>query len=198
MLAHTIPFELHITVSGIDAVHEQDFISQCAKQNGKALLIELARGEHMQQPMLSKVIYADGIDKAIADVGIEADILAANGFHVERIKIEVPAMYANLFEAVYNKDMYYEWHCKVEYSNVDSLLDLCNEHKVHLSRNALKNEADRRFITLREYGSKEHFEERIAMLIDALNNKCTVQKQHAEYCVYDSNTLLDNGWLANN
>ena len=93
-------------------------------------------------------------------------------------------------------DNYFEWHCKINYTQIDELLELCQKHKVHLSLNSLRNESNIRFITLREFGTKQEFNLRIlALSNDLRSGDWTILKQQSEYCIYDNNTFLDNGWL---
>ncbi len=77
------------------------------------------------------------------------------------------------------------------------LLTICQDNEVHLSKNTLKNEENTRFITLREFGNKDAFEQRITNLLENLQKEnFIIQKQQAEYCVYDDNIMLDKGWLS--
>ncbi|NUN99434.1 MAG: hypothetical protein HUU01_02325, partial [Saprospiraceae bacterium] len=93
-------------------------------------------------------------------------------------------------------DKYFEWHCKINYIQIEELLGVCEKHKVHLSLNSLKNETNVRFITLREFGAKWTFGQRIAVVLsDLQKGGWTVLKQQSEYCIYDNNNFLDNGWL---
>jgi hypothetical protein len=53
-----------------------------------------------------------------------------------------------------------------------------------------------RFITLREFGTKLEFENRVNELTkDLKKGNWTIFKQEAEYCIYDNNSFLDTGWL---
>jgi hypothetical protein len=62
--------------------------------------------------------------------------------------------------------------------------------------NSLKNESNNRFITLREFGTKLEFENRVNELTkDLKKGNWTIFKQEAEYCIYDNNSFLDTGWL---
>ena len=90
----------------------------------------------------------------------------------------------------------FEWHCKVEYINVISLQKLCDKYDAHLSKNALKNKKNTRFITLRETSSSEDFEKRIGQVVSELKKgSWMIIKHESEYCIYDSNLVLDNGWI---
>ena len=74
-------------------------------------------------------------------------------------------------------------------------MQICNTHRAHLSSNSLKNEDNLRFITLREFGTKQQFESRVQNILNALHKGWDIIKQESEYCIYDNNVFLDNGWL---
>jgi hypothetical protein len=62
--------------------------------------------------------------------------------------------------------------------------------------NALKKAGNYRFITLREYGSKTIFEERVENITASVATAgWPLVKEVAEFCVYDNNIYLDKGWL---
>lgn len=197
MTSTEIPFELHITTESFSASRQAEFVSFCSAANAKPLLIELAKGEHTIQPMFSKVVYTGNIDKALSVATGIAVSLDQAGFPVKRLKIEVPAEHSG--SAAIQTDgvtNYFECHLKIRLYREDNLLSLCEKHQVHLSLNALKDAAHTRFITLREFGSKDIFEQRVEQLAEALEQGgWPVIKQQAEYCIYDNNNLLDNGWL---
>jgi hypothetical protein len=91
---------------------------------------------------------------------------------------------------------YFEWHGKVLLNEPDQLLRLCEKHQVHLSKNALKDEHNARFVTLREYRDYDRFQKRIEVLTtDLAHHGRELLKQDAEYCIYDNNTNFDDGWL---
>lgn len=188
-------FEIHLTVTLPDDTSIQSFEALCRELDAKPLVIELARGQHTRQPMLSKTIATNGLTASIEYANNMAEKLVTAGYAVTRTKIEIPADDAVLPPPA-EFEPYFEWHGKIEYTNVAKLLGLCTEHKAHLSLNALKNETGYRFITLREFGSKQVFELRIAGLLAALQlGGWTTGKQQREYCLYDNHTALDAGWL---
>lgn len=195
---NNIPFELHITVRDLLAIDVDHFVNCCTEQEAKPMMIELARGEYIHQPMMNKVIYATSLQQAIFSANILSQALEQLHFQVKRLKIEVPAdKYLHGFEMSKDFNPYFEWHGKVERKNLDILLELCSAHQVHLSLNALKKEHATRFVTLREFGSNELFQGRVRKVSAALTaGGWPVIKQQAEYCVYDNNLFLDNGWLS--
>lgn len=197
MLTENIPFEIHITTNDLSTNRQEEFIHFCNSIEAKPIMIELLKGDFVKQPMFSKIIASNSIPDVLSiSKGIIKKMDQQN-FLAKRLKIEVPSEKSVLFKN-YNTDFekYFEWHCKINYKQKDKLLSLCSKHKAHLSLNSLRNEADIRFITLREFGDLSKFEERITNLINDLKlGQWTLLKQQSEYCVYDNNIFLDNGWL---
>jgi hypothetical protein len=197
-LQPTIPFEIHLTVESLNTDGQEKFAEFCLKHDAKPLLIELARGDNMQQPMLTKVIYTESLDDVLKISTRYSNLLRQNSFKVNRLKIETMPEYATLFDdgeaGTFAK--YYEWHGKINYERPVELLALCEKHKAHLSINALKNTPNIRFITLREFGDNNTFNTRIKELTtDITAGGWQLLKQQSEYCIYDNNCFLDNGWL---
>ncbi len=195
-MAKTIPFEIHLTIGTLHTIDEAAFIDCCKALGAKPLLIELSRGTYQQQPMLSIVIYANNFETVLSKANELSRSLKDANFNAKRLKIEVPAFHSELFsewESAF--DQYFEWHGKINYAG-QKIDTLCQKHKVHLSVNSLKGAKEFRFITLREYGSKALFENRVkGLLHDAQYENLLVHKQQAEYCIYDNNSYLDEGWL---
>ncbi len=197
MLSATIPFEIHLTTINLVETQLDTFLRVCELAEGKPLLIELSKGNVVQQPMLSKVVKAAALEEAFYAANDLSAILHQHGFAVKRLKIEVPA---NRWEAFTDLSTafprYFEWHGKLLFTEPEQLLRLCDEHQVHLSKNALKDEHHTRFVTLREYGNYDRFQARIKLLATALAHQGReLLKQEAEYCVYDNNMGFDDGWL---
>jgi hypothetical protein len=199
MLPFEIPFEIHLTPESLTEHSLAAFINFCTEHEAKPMLIELAQGEHTQQPMLSKIVYSAEVERIFELTSGLSNALLERQLPTKRLKIEVPSFHANLFEHYHSASKtYFEWHGKINYDRREELLEICTQQKAHLSRNSLKNEQDKRFITLREHGSKPTFEQRISALAHALvHGGWHLAKQQSEYCIYDSNELLDKGWLPN-
>lgn len=201
MIAEAIPFEIHVSVAEFEPGRREAFKEICTQHAAKPLFIELSRGQFKNQPMFSKVIWAKSMDEAIRVAEEFGLLFGASGFLPNRLKIEVPLEHAQQFHAngFDTPDRYYEWHGKVVYERVEALLELCDRHRVHLSVNALKNEPHLRFITLREAGTEGLFQGRVERLTAELQEEGrVVSKQHFEYCIFDTNTQLDSGWLSDN
>jgi hypothetical protein len=191
-----IPFEVHITIEDLLKGEEQTFIKFCKKQNAKPLLIELDRGEFVKQPMYSKVIHSVSLEEVLNLITEDKKIFDEHNLKVRRVKIEIPFNDSHLIDTG-NFPAYFEWHGKVIYQNSKSLLQLCKEHKAHLSSNALKEDNSTRFVTLRE-NDKEKYKQRVDTLIEDLKSGgWNISKNEWEFCIYDTNILLDNGWLPN-
>lgn len=196
MTLQAIPFEIHITTRALQETEIAAFVTLCAQLEAKPLLIELSRGQYVQQPMLTKVVRAHNWEQVSGQVQVLVDGMHAAAMNARRIKIEIPASDAGLFSGPEGSTPYFEWHGKVNYTNIPGLMEVCTQHTVHLSLNALKEQDGFRFVTLREYGSKKIFEARIAHLrADLLKGGWTVTKEQSEYCIFDNNELLDKDWL---
>jgi hypothetical protein len=161
--------------------------------------LNLPRG-NTRQPMFSKIIHVSHLEEAIAKAFGYSSRLNEQGFRITRIKMEVPSAYAERCQAYPGTagDNYFEWHGKIVLDRMEQLLEVCAAHHAHLSRNSLKDEPTIRFITLREYGAKALFQQRVDTLAMALQQgDWPILKQQSEYCLYDTNTSLDKGWLPN-
>jgi hypothetical protein len=197
MFASKIPFELHLT-TGLLPVKEVDaFESFCTDHGAKPLLIELARGEYINQPMFNKIIYVTTLDEALQTATVFSQQLIARNWKVQRLKIEIPAFHADEWNGTDQEfEPYFEWHGKIQGHPTPALNGLCQQHRAHLSLNALKKVENYRFITLREYGSRNIFEQRLKTLAVSLTEAgWPLIKEVSEYCVYDNNVYLDKGWL---
>ena len=95
--------------------------------------------------------------------------------------------------------LYYEWHAKVEISQPTSnkLLELCEKHEAHLSKNSLKNESNKRFITARTYQLPFNLAQQRFTNIerDLKTNGFSIFKTITEACIFDSKESLDANWL---
>ncbi|MDO1451734.1 hypothetical protein Q0590_36005 [Rhodocytophaga aerolata] len=200
MFTQPIPFEIHITTKDLPKTKIDLFVNICVQNGGKPLLIELYQGECISQPMFSKVIYSDNLNTVMAQASNYTHLLHQYGFQTKRIKTEIPASCVDTVQIPTQPGFtpYFEWHGKIEVNRIDQLLELCSSYKAHLSRNSLKDEKQTRFLTLREYGSKEIFQERIDAVVSRLaQGGWQVLKQQSEYCLSDTNIDLDKGWLPN-
>lgn len=190
------PFEIHLTTD-VPPAELPNFVAACEQLRAKPLVIELARGTHPIQPMLSKVVHAPDLTAALAAAAADAKYLRACHLPPTRTKLETPTNYAFLATPANGPAFapYFEWHSKVPYQHAEALVALCRQHQVHLSTNALRGESATRFVTLRELGAVATFQARVAGLVAALQPQWPLLKQESECCLYDSNRMLDAGWL---
>jgi hypothetical protein len=189
----SIPHQLHLTFF-VNAGQIEAFIDACAELGGKATVIELPRGRVTTQPMFTKVVHAPDVKAARAEAHEYIKTLTGRfAFSARREKIEIPMECAP--ETFDPADAYFEWHGKVLHPDVKSLIPLCERYNAHLSRNAVKGEETSRFVTLRDH-SRSNFNAHIDALINSLTeNGCKFLKSKKEFCVFDSCTSLDAGWL---
>jgi hypothetical protein len=200
MADQPIPFEIYLTITDLPPNQVDRFKELCVRNDGKPLLIELGQGEHARQPMFTKAVHASHLPEAIVKAFEYAYLLNKQGFQTSRIKIETLFHYSERFRSysATSGESYFEWHGKVELDRIEQLLEVCTAHQAHLSRNSLKDEHTIRFVTLREYGPKASFQRRLDALVSSLQQGgWLILKQQSEYCLYDTNTGLDNGWLTN-
>lgn len=197
MFTSEIPFELHITTSPVAKGEIDDFVSFCNTHGAKPLLIELARGEYIAQPMMNKVILVHSLNEALLSATGLSEQLNANNWKVQRLKIEIPAYHSEQWNAGEHAfEPYFEWHGKIKGDPTPELLGFCQQHRAHLSLNALKIEDNFRFITLREFESKVVFQQRVDCITGSLMAAgWPLIKDVSEFCVYDNNVYLDKGWL---
>jgi len=192
-------FEIHITTNTLKETEIEQFVKFCSSIEAKPILIELPEGNTMQQPMISKV-YTD-----ISEGGLKSkiDLLESKfkeqSYDVVRTKVEVPLDYINRGRREFPnyKGQYYEWHGKVEFEDFNKLQQIIGRFRfAHLSKNALKDESNRRFVTVRTYNNKRLFLSNVESVKKTLSqNKLHLIKDEFEYCIYDSNKSTDSGWM---
>lgn len=162
-------FQAHITVEKLDNI--ADYIKLCEKYNVKPVLIKLAKGNFVNQPMYTQHIVAENFDNALLEVDKVKNIFVDNGFNIVRTKIEInAASVIDYFQIDVDKwqntqyrescidkikDSYFEVHIKVKYNNIDLLKEIAIKNNLYLSQN--DREPNIRFLSVRKN------------LIDALN-----------------------------
>lgn len=162
-------FQVHITVEKLDNI--ADYIKLCEKYNVKPVLIKLAKGNFVNQPMYTQHIVAENFDNALLEVDKVKNIFVDNGFNIVRTKIEInAASVIDYFQIDVDKwqntqyrescidkikDSYFEVHVKVKYNNIDLLKEIAIKNNLYLSQN--DREPNIRFLSVRKN------------LIDALN-----------------------------
>jgi hypothetical protein len=201
-------FEVHLTVRAADEAALARFRAWCGERGVKCVRIVLARGAHVEQPMATwrtRDARLSGVRSEAAKLAAE---VAALGLPVVRAKVEADPDNAEVPQADADAPLdeprnYFEHHVKLLRDAAaprESLLELCERHGAHLSRNALRPVSqgrEERFVTLRSYGvGRESSELALqALLADLAAQGEQILEHESEYCVYDSNLELDAGWL---
>lgn len=201
-------FEVHVTVRVAGEAALCAFREWCGQRAFKCVRIVLARGEHPEQPMAAWRRRGTTLPAVIEEAQRDADEAQRAGFVVVRVKVEAAPHNAEVprhdADAVgHDGRNYFEHHLKLQRDATapcDALLQTCQRHGAHLSRNAFRQPTqgqEERFVTLRSYGvgslSSCQQRERLLAALAALGER--VIEHESEYCVYDSNLDLDAGWL---
>jgi len=184
-------YEVHLTIAAIAISAWEAFEQRAASLGGKAMVIELARGDTPLQPMLT-LGKAGKLDEVVRLAQTLSHELSQFGYQVLRCKIEQDANAND--EAAHH---YFEWHGRLEVLEADRLrlAEFCQEYGGHLSQNAIRG-SNKRYVTVRETDDFRQLALRVAGLRAAMSEQgWEVGKQQWERVVYDSNLALDSGWL---
>lgn len=190
--------EVHLTTHGLSKKGIVEFVEFCTRNEYKPIIIELNEGDIQQQPMISKVIDSCipiEIHNKIKE--IEQTFLA-NNFPILRTKVEVPINLSYLSKSIFPdyKGQYGEWHAKIKLNNIEELEELKNDKRFKVSNSSLRGEKLRRFITYRHYTHLDQFESYVANIRNSIKFKgYEIVKEEFEYCIFDSNKLIDKGWI---
>lgn len=200
-------FESHVTIEARDADALERFRAHCAGQGIKCVLIELARGVTRSQPM-ANLAHQGTFPQALREAVDLARSLAQQGFRVVRVKIEAAPGNADVPETDEQAKRlppgnYFECHVKLvlpDEAAEGPVRAACEAHEAHLSANAFKQRPEggaERFVTMRSYGvGRVTADARLLALVKALERTgFPLVKVVCEYCVFDSNQALDDGWL---
>lgn len=190
--------EIHITTLEIAFAEKDRFVNFCKTISAKPILIELSSGAVLQHPMISKkvkVVDRMDLDKVLFDL---KNKFQESGYGIARVKLEVFSKERKegilLFPDF--KGGYYEWHGKVYSENLEELYRHANIINVHISKNGLKGIANRRILTIRETEKEQRFTEKINSVKEYFQrNGIEIKGEESEYCIFDSNTSLDKGWI---
>lgn len=200
-------FEFHVTVAA-SGPNELSSLSEWARRNGVSfLLIELARGTTVSQPMLT---WRDSgrLTDHMQRLTEFRSRLTADGFPVVRMKVEcdpfsdgVPITDADALRV--RPDQYFEHHIKLllsEKTDLSALTMIATSHSAHLSRNAFRVRNDgfcERFVTQRcRCVGRQTAQHRLAHLKEDIEKSGhSILEVEAEFVVSDSNESLDAGWL---
>ncbi|MEV6285286.1 nucleotidyl transferase AbiEii/AbiGii toxin family protein [Kribbella sp. NPDC051770] len=196
-------FEIHLTGYSTQA----DRLQLLAERHGvKFSDIELDRGRHRQQPMLT--IPARG---TLAEVRAEAERwderVSRLSLYPVRVKIEAAPWNAGVpvGDADADPALYFEHHVKLLLDELTvaqtiALTELAERHGARLSRNARRHLAEgrhERFVTQRCFGvGRTTAHARLeALVADLRAARHRILETEEEYVVHDSALALDAGWL---
>lgn len=197
-------FETHLTVES-GAMRHVDAIERFATEHGlKLVQIELPRGAHPCQPMLSW--RSEGaLRECLSSAAEMVQRLEAQGFRVVRTKIEASPCNADVpqGETPSAAGTYFESHVKLlldAQADQAELCDIAMAHGAHLSRNARRVREDgrmERFVTLRRQlcGYAVIADDTAALEATLAPRVERILGTEIEYVVYDSNLAIDAGWL---
>lgn len=191
-------FEIHITTESIREEGISKFIDFCTSINVKPIVIELEKGDVAQQPMISKVVTESNKVKLFEVIEVLKNKFQQANYKISRVKIEVPLDCVDLGISAFPnyKGRYFEWHGKVAFTDLEVLKKVTENLNIHISKNSLKGEPNKRFLTMRTYGNKKIFLSAIKNIKNWLGrNNYEITKDEYEYCVFDSNKSIDKGWI---
>jgi hypothetical protein len=197
-------FEVHLTLEPCEARRPalQEF---CVQRSWKLLHIELSRGAHPSQPMVT--YRTKGQQHRVLDQARRtAEKLGNAGFQVVRVKLEAIPFALGVPQSdddPHQPGGYFEHHVKLLMDGPDAprkLLEIVERRGAHLSRNVFKHREDRwheRFVTLRNSGvGYQSARAELNELLEDLRQAGYVWlRAESEYCMFDSNMDLDLGWL---
>lgn len=199
-------YEIHLTVS---AEADDERLRQLAGGLGvKYTRIQLDRGDHAGQPMLSWLTAAGGTAQAAEAEAREITArLGAEGVRVTRLKVEAAAdgreAPVTEAQAVTQPGRYFEHHVKLLLpagSDFDRVREVAVRHGARLSRNTRRVRADgvqERFVTQRRYRvARSTAAGALAGLLEEIDAEgWTVAEVEREWVLVDDNPALDEGWF---
>ncbi|GFI48500.1 hypothetical protein IMSAGC019_03837 [Lachnospiraceae bacterium] len=155
-------FQAHVTMETQNNISA--YIELCRKNDVKPVLIRLAQGDFVDQPMYTQRIVAQNLDDAMVEAGRVKNNFSENGFQAIRTKIEINAESAidyfgidvdswgnteyreNCLAKIQNS--YFEVHVKVKYNDIGLLEAIAIKDNLYLSKN--DREPDIRFLSVRK------------------------------------------------
>ncbi|MCU0493815.1 MAG: hypothetical protein MUD01_19665 [Chloroflexaceae bacterium] len=198
-------FEIHVTVDIQQQTELQTFLSLCQYHKWKAIIIDLIPASARQPMTCSRI--TGTIDDVYTHAQYVQTQLSSAGLSTSRIKIEAAPWNShvpktNLERDHYAASAYFEYHVKLHLPTKgwqDSLPRLCQVFGAHVSRNALRQEADgtsQRFVTIRSHtAGLDFFQRHTDLFQQALHSEgFVVLAAVTEFCIFDSNIALDALW----
>lgn len=191
--------EIHLTTTPLLTTATVAFEQFCTSIQAKPIVIVLPQGQQQQQPMISKVVSCANLQELEQELKNLKLAFEQAGYAIARTKLEVPPWEQEEAKAFVGKEgnCYFEWHGKVLVEEEEKVSTLVEKYGGRLSKNVLKKDPKAKFITLREYGKEEAIQTRIAAIKAQLATlDVDLLKEELEYCIFDSNSALDKGWIS--
>ncbi len=190
-------YETHLTLDVVRGDRLESARRWAIDRGLKWTEIELSRGDHPRQPMITFWGHGSLEAQHVAAQEMAKQLLAL-GIRIVRQKIETAAALAH----VATDGQYFECHVKLHLHSseeTDALRRVAETNAAHVSRNARRVRRDgthERFLTLRSYdGDGYQAHRKVQHLIAALNaHDLTILETETELVVFDSNRSLDAGW----
>ena len=202
------PIEIHITVKLENTESaKRGFLDACKSNQGKAIWIELDKGETINQPMYGVRLNSTA-EEYIKRIESLVDVFNQN-FLVNRVKIEAGPKNMNIPKSSDEAkdepiDCYFEHHVELRLdvgADLEKLKSDLSRYSGYVSRNAFKIETETgthtRFVTQRflNLGDGEA-DDKLAELISYVEDEnIEIASVEREYNIFDSNFNLDNGWM---
>ncbi|WP_044640070.1 hypothetical protein [Risungbinella massiliensis] len=194
-------FEYHLTVHDLELQDQEKFISVCEAEQVKPVMIVLDQGNYIHQPMCTGLIKCENLINVDKEIEKVANKFRDSGFEVIRKKVEISPKEDKYFHELRAKNSkpYFEWHGKIEIvvDDIPKVKNLVKNLGGHISKNSLNKNGRVRFITIRDYESKDRFYKRAEKIKSIVKeNKISFLKEAFELCIYDSREELDSGWIS--
>lgn len=202
-----IPYEIHVTVHGVD---KESFKNTCENLSVKPIVLDLQNkdGKTVFEDVMTSSVFFGNNREAYDELQRIVIGLQKEGMNVVRQKIETipwhPAAPSRESHKPMPKDCYFETHFALLASK-DTLPDLTQLSKdlnCYLSRNIFKrvdNDNFKIMATYRSYkGNYEDFLESVNIIRARFEERFKVDKMIVEFSIYDTKVSHDSSWLTKN
>ena len=200
-------YESHLTIDA-ERVDLSKFKQDCEEMGVKPLLIALQEHTKLAHVMTSSTREFDDDKKAFDWAKEQEEFLNANGFKVLRVKIETQPEHP-LAPKTRKDEMpdgsYFETHIQmtlVRPEFMDILEEFIRRNKVHLSRNAFKQQADGKMVYMLTYRSTDcygkFYSTKSKFILDFLEHfedVAVLRPANVEFILFDSKQSHDDCWL---
>lgn len=200
-------YEVHVTVDA-EGISIEDFREACWKLKVKPIEIILKEGAEMKDLMTSGTRDFDDDKKAFDWAKEQEEFLNENGFKVLRVKIETQPEHP-LAPKTRKDEMpdgsYFETHIQmtlVRPEFMDILEEFIRRNKVHLSRNAFKQQKDGHMVYMLTYRSTDcygkFYSTKSKFILDFMEHfedVAVLRPANVEFILFDSKQSHDDRWL---